>query len=198
MQILKLDTTHSQQIWNLYNRSKYMGVDVAGNWNSRPDLYNEFLFSVFKKTYLSGLNNFHAYGIIEDDGTIPCVITFYDSSDEPAWYYTQCRSAGDLDKLKQLFDGILEIQESKHRYKFYTLVNTKHAALLRRFTYSDYNDERYGYYDEFVVPAKTKCYYNNAWELLFKKVLLPVDTVVRCSYLKQEYRPKELPIGGSL
>lgn len=198
MKISKLDTSHSDQIRDLYNRSKYMGVDVAGNWAGRPDLYNEFMFSVFTKTYLSGLNNFHAYGVIEDDGTIPCLITFYDSSDEPSWYYTQCRSAGNLDKLKQLFDGVLEIQEAKSRFKFYTLVNTKHAALLRRFTYSDRNDERYGYYDEFVVPAKTKCYYNNAWELLFKKVLLPVDTVVRCSYLKQEYRPTDLPTGGGL
>ena len=198
MKILKLDTTHTDQIKDLYNRSKYMGVDVAGNWAGRPDEYNEYMFSVFTKTYLSGLNNFHAYGVIDDLGNIPCLITLYNSNDEPAWYYTQCRSSGDLETLKHLFDGILEVQETSHRYKFYTLVNTKHAALLRRFTYSNYNDQRYGYYDEFTVPAKTRCYYNNAWELLFKKVLLPVDTVVRCSYLKQEYRPAELPIGGGL
>ena len=125
------------------------------------------------------------------------LISLYDSSDEPAWYYTLCRSNGNKKALLELFDAVLSIQEKKARYKFYTLINVKHADLLRDFTYSDYNNERYGYYDEYVVPAKTLCYYNNAWELLFKKVMLPVDSLVRCSFLKQEFRPSEpLRAGG--
>ena len=197
MKISRLATEHSEPVRNLYRTSKYMGVDVAGNWGNSVETYNDFLFSVFQKTYLSGLNNFQAYGLFNDSGELECLISLYDSSDEPSWYYTMCRSRGNTDLLKQLFDEVIRIQESKNRFKFYTLVNVRHAPLLRKFTYSDYNNERYGYYDEFVVPAKTRCYYNNAWELLFKKVLLPVDSVVRCSYLKQEYRP-ELPIGGGL
>lgn len=198
MQILKLDTTHSDQIRSLYQNSKYMGVDVAGNWANNIDAYNEYIFGVFQKTYLSGLNNFQAYGLFNDAGEAECLISFYDSSDEPSWYYTMCRSRGNTELVKTLFDSVIEIQEKKNRFKFYTLVNVRHAPLLRKFTYSDYNNERYGFYDEFVVPAKTRCYYNNPWELLFKKVLLPVDTVVRCSYLKQEYRPSPLPVGGGL
>lgn len=197
MRISRLDTNHSEQVRDLYKTSKYMGVDVAGNWANNVDAYNDFVFGVFQKTYLSGLNNFQAYGLFNDQGQLECLISLYDSSDEPAWYYTMCRSRGNTELVKQLFDQVIKTQESKNRFKFYTLVNVKHAPLLRKFTYSDYNNERYGYYDEFVVPAKTRCYYNNPWELLFKKVLLPVDTVVRCSYLKQEYRT-ELPIGGGL
>lgn len=197
MKILRLGTQHIEPVRELYQSSKYMGIDVAGNWDGDHEDYNDFLFGVFQKTYLSGLNNFQAYGLFNDIGQLECLISLYDSSDEPAWYYTMCRSKGNTDLLKQLFDEVIKTQESKNRFKFYTLVNARHAPLLRKFTYSDYNNERYGYYDEFVVPAKTRCYYNNAWELLFKKVLLPVDSVVRCSYLKQEYRPK-LPIGGSL
>lgn len=197
MKILRLDTSHSEQLRDLYKSSKYMGVDVAGNWGNDVDAYNDFVFGVFQKTYLSGLNNFQAYGLFNDQGRVECLISLYDSSDEPAWYYTMCRSRGNTDLVKQLFDEVIRIQETKNRFKFYTLVNVKHAPLLRKFTYSDYNDHRYGYYDEFMVPAKTRCYYNNPWELLFKKVLLPVDTVVRCSYLKQEHRG-ELRIGGGL
>lgn len=198
MKILKLDTNHSDQIKQLYNNSQYMGIDIAGNWANNTEFYNEYVFGVFKKTYLTGLNNFHSYGLFNDEGTAECLISLYDSNDEPSWYYTMCRSLGKTDLVKQLFDRVIEIQEQKNRFKFYTLVNVRHAPLLRKFTYSDYNNKRYGYYDEFVVPAKTRCYYNAAWELLFKKVLLPVDTVVRCSYLKQEYRPIPLPIGGGL
>lgn len=197
MKILKLDMIHSDAVRDLYRTSKYMGVDVAGNWGNNVEAYNDFVFGVFQKTYLTGLNNFHAYGLFNDNQQVECLISLYDSSDEPAWYYTMCRSRGDNELVKQLFDEVIGIQESKNRFKFYTLVNVKHAPLLRKFTYSKYNDERYGYYDEFIVPARTRCFYNNAWELLFKKVLLPVDTVVRCSYLKQEYRG-QLPIGGGL
>lgn len=197
MTISKLDISNTDKIEELFRNSKYMGVDVAGNWAGNVEAYNGFVFGVFKKTYLTNLNNFHAYGLFDDNQELECIISLYNSNDEPAWYYTQCRSKGNIEAVKKLFDYVIEVQESKHRYKFYTLVNIRHAPLLRRFTYSEYNNERYGYYDEFMVPAKTRCYYNNAWELLFKKVLLPVDTVVRCSYLKQEHR-QQLPIGGSL
>lgn len=197
MQILKLDTTHSDKIRELYTHSKYMGVDVAGNWAGNVEAYNNFIFGVFSKTYLTGLKNFHAYGLFDNNGDLQCLISLYDSNDEPSWYYTMCRSRGETELVKQLLDGVISIQENKHRFKFYTLVNIRHAPLLRKFTYSEYNDNRYDYYDEFKVPAKTRCFYNNAWELLFKKVLLPIDTVVRCSYLKQQYR-EELPVGGGI
>lgn len=197
MKISKLDTSHSEQIRDLYRVSRYMGVDVAGNWDNDVVAYNDFVFGVFQKTYLSGLANFQAYALFDDAGQAQCLISLYDSSDEPSWYYTMCRSRGNTELVKQLFDQVICMQEAKNRFKFYTLVNVKHAPLLRKFTYSNYNDQRYGYYDEFVVPARTRCYYNNAWELLFKKVLLPVDTVVRCSYLKQEHRG-QLPVGGSI
>ena len=198
MKILKLDISHADKVKTLYQNSKYMGIDVAGNWAYNADAYNEFVFGIFQKTYLSGLTNFNAYGLFNDNDEVECLISLYDSNDEPSWYYTMCRSKGNTEAVKRLLDGVIEIQEAKNRFKFYTLVNVRHAPLLRKFTYSEYNNERYGFYDEFVVPAKTRCYYNNPWELLFKKVLLPVDTVVRCSYLKNEYRPNPLPIGGGL
>ncbi len=198
MKISKLHRGDFEKIKKLYNAEKFMGVDIAGNFAFSAQWHNDYMLSVFSSTYLTGLNNFHAYGLFNDEDNIDCLISLYDSPDEPAWYYTVCRSTGNKQNLLQLFDEVLSIQENKSRYKFYSLVNKKHSALLRNFTYSDYNAERYGFYDEYMVPAKTRCYYNTAWELLFKKVLLPVDTVVRCSFLKQEYRPGELSIAGGI
>jgi hypothetical protein len=198
MQILKLDISHKDKITDLFSHDKLMGVEVEGNWSQRDaESHSRFVQDVWEKTYLTNLNNFHAYGLFDDDDNLQCIISLYDSSDEPSWYYTMCRSRGDIKVVKKLLDHVIEVQEKKNRFKFYTLVNVKHAPLLRKFTYSEYNNERYGYYDEFIVPAKTRCYYNNAWELLFKKFLLPVDSIVRCSFLKQEYR-SEIPIAGNI
>lgn len=198
MKILKLNASHSDQVKKLYEHFKYMGVDIVGNFSHTIEWHKNYMFTTFYRTYLVGLSNFHAYGAFDSDNQLTSIICLFDSTDEPSWYYTLCRSNGDTNALKELFDAVIAIQEKKNRFKFYTLVNVKHGPLLRKFTYSEFNNERYGYFDEFVVPAKSRCYYNNAWELLFKKVLLPTDTVVRCSYLKQEYRPAEPPIGGGI
>jgi len=198
MNILRLNTDHSEQIDNLFTNQKYMGLEInASTWGVEGDTYSKVLADVFKNTYLSGLKNFQAYGLFNDQEELQCLISFYQSTDEPAWYYTLLRSNGSTDSVKNLLDAVIKINEDSGRYKFYTLVNSKHARLLRRFTYSDYNNERYGYFDEYKVPAKTRCYYTYAWDLLYKRVLLPMDTTVRCSFLKQEYRPEEI-IGGSL
>lgn len=197
MSVIQLNSSHAESVKKLFSHSKFMGVDVAANWSDNIDIYNTVMFEVFKKTYLSDLNNFKAFGIEDSEGNITSVMALYESNDEPAWYYTQGRNAGDPSNLRDLFDGVLEIQESRNRFKFYTLVNARYAKVLRRFGYSDKNNERYSFYDEYIVPAKTKCYYANSWELLFKRMLLPVDTLVRCSFLKQEYRT-QIPVGGKL
>lgn len=198
MEILKLNISHNQQIDNLFTNQSYMGLEInTSTWGFEGDAYTKVLANVFKNTYLSGLNNFHAYGIFNDLGELQALISYYESTDEPAWYYTLLRSNGNVEAVKELFDHVISVNEQNGRYKFYTLVNARHARLLRRFTYSDYNNERYGYFDEYRVPAKTKCYYTYAWDLLYKRVLLPMDTIVRCSFLKQEHRPAEI-VGGSL
>ena len=151
---------------------------------------------MFCANYLSDLKNFHAYGYVEDD-QVRALISFYESVEEPAWYYTMYRSSGNNDLLRPVLDQVIDHNESLGRLKFYTLVHERHSKLLRRFHWSKYNDERYGYFDEYLVPERFKCYYTNAWELLYKRMLLPEASIVRCNYLKQEYRTT-LPQGGNL
>ena len=197
MSVVKLNSSHQEQVKNLFSNKKYMGLDIKNESFTLEDTtFNKLTYDIFCSNYLTDLKNFHAYGYIQDN-EVKSLISFYESIEEPAWYYTVYRSSGDNNLLRPVLDSVIKHNEEQYRYKFYTLVNKKHSKVLRRFHWSKYNDERYGYFDEFMVPDRCKCYYINAWELLFKRMLVPEDTIVRCNYLKQEYRTT-LPIGGNI
>jgi hypothetical protein len=209
MSVVKLNASHVNAVKPLFDIKFYMGLEIEKTpeyqvaettepvSNIKPvHAFNASLYNIFCANYLSDLNNFHAFGYIEDN-EVKALISFYESTEEPAWYYTVYRSSGDNDKLRDVLDKVIEYNESNGRYKFYTLVHKKHSRALRRFHWSKENNERYGYFDEYVVPAKHKCFYTNAWELLFKRFLLPEDSIVRCNFLKQEYRT-ELFVGGNI
>lgn len=209
MPVVKLNSSHKAACRNLFKTDKYMGkvinetpeflVGINKDDPNIPDpslLFNNRLYNVFCSNYLSGLSNFHAFGY-EIDGEIKATISFYESTEEPAWFYTLYRSTGDNILLKNVLDEVIKYNESNGRLKFYTLVHQRQSRLLRKFHWSKENNERYGYFDELVIPGKTKAFYSNHWELLFKRFLVPDDSVVRCNFLKQEYRTT-LPIGGGV
>jgi len=199
MTVIKLDSSHKEAVKGLFDTKNYMGVDVTDtsfNSNGDGDTFNKVLYDIFCSTYLSDLNNFHAYGYLED-GVVKSLISFYESVDEPSWFLTIYRSSGNKYFLQDVLDAVIEYNENNGRLKFYSLSHSNHTKVLRKFLWSKYNNERYGYFDEFLVPAKNKCFYTNPWELLFKRFLVPKDSIVRCTYLKQEYRTK-LPIGGNI
>ena len=85
-----------------------------------------------------------------------------------------------------MLDHMIKFNEADGRLKFYTLWNAKHAKILRRFTFSEWANERYDYFDEMIIPAKHKCFYLNHWNILFNRILLPEDTIIRCTFLKQK------------
>lgn len=199
MTVVKLDSSHKDSVRGLFETKKYMGVDIndtSFNRNGDGDRFNQVLYDIFCSNYLSDLNNFHAYGYLED-GHVKALISFYESNEEPSWFYTLYRSSGNNNLLRDVLDEVIKHNEERGRLKFYTLTASTHTKLLRRFHWSKYNNERYGYFDEFLVPAKNKCLYVNPWELLFKRFLVPEDSIVRCNFLKQEYRTT-LPIGGNI
>lgn len=197
MTVIKLDHTHVEAIKPLFLHKKYMGIDLNDPAFIITDSsFNEITYNIFCNNYLSNLKNFHAYGYLKD-GIVNALISFYESIDEPSWYYTIYRSLGNNNLLRYVLDKVIEHNESNGRLKFYSLTHQRHTRLLRRFHWSKYNDERYGYFDEYYVPAKAKVYYTNAWELLYNRLLVPETSIVRCNFLKQEYR-KSLPQGGNL
>lgn len=196
MKVVKLNSTHDHAVRSLFKFKKHMGVN-DGEFSNEIDDFNDLLYNIFCDNYLSDLDNFHAYGAIDDSGIVQSLISFYESDDDPSWYYTLYRSSGNNQLLKNILDEVIAYNEKNGRLKFYTLVNSKHSKLLRRFTWSEYNSNRYGYFDEYLVPERCKPFYNTHWELLYKRILIPTETTVRCNYLKQELRT-QLPIGGGI
>lgn len=187
MAIVKLNESHKDAVKNLF-------VD-----KNNTEAINNLLYNTFVSAYLSNLTtNFHVFGYQDEfTGEIKGLISFYESTEEPAWYHTTSRSSGNNNLLRQLLDFAIAYNEANGRLKFYSVSAQKHNKLLRRFHWGKYNDDRYGYFDEYLVPAKTKCCYTNAWELLYRQTMLLENSIVRCNYLKQEHR-RTLRIGGNI
>ena len=76
-------------------------------------------------------------------------------------------------------------------------MNSKHAKFMRKLGFSDVARERYDYFDEYVISPKQKTFYSDHWEILYGRRLLLVNTIVRCTFLKKEYRVN-LPNGGNI
>lgn len=198
MNIVKLDKSHKEVIFPLFEVKKYMGIKVEGSGFAASEQMARVYHSGFSSTYLVGLKSYHAFGAFDDEGNCLGVISCYQNPDEASWYGTQIRSKGQDKKVVQsLLDHMIKFNESVGRYKFYTLWNARHGKLLRNFMFSEWANERYDYFDEMIVPAKTKCLYTTYWQVLFNRILLPQDSVIRCTFLKQKYR-EELPVAGNI
>jgi len=150
------------------------------------------LYQRFVDTYLSGLTSYKAFGIEQEDGSITSFMSFYMSRDDACWYITDIKSNDTKDELRALLDSVIAFNEGAGRLKFYSLIDADDIGLV-----DIVFNLRYKYVDECIVPAKTRCVYNNYWQILYNRMLPERDTVVRCSFLKQKYR-RMLPIGGNI
>jgi superfamily I DNA and/or RNA helicase len=196
MEVVQLNKQHAEASKILFTSKNFMGVDHSTNHFLDDDAdFLQLSYDSFADNYISGLESFKAFGVIEGD-YVTSMITFYESSDNPEWYWTQIRSKNNT-YIPDLLDKVIEYNESKGRLKFYSLFNKKYEKSMRRFAFSEYNNERYDSFDECIIPAKTKCYYSTPWALLFSRTMLPVDSIIRCSFLKQKYRI-QIPIAGNL
>lgn len=196
MTIEKLTRTHSAGLKELFISERFMGVSSSTEYFIGPEVkFNEFAYNVFCDTYLSNLDNFKAFGNVQNE-KVTSIIAFYEAIDAPAWYWTQIRSM-DHKSIPNVLDSVIEHNESNGRLKFYSMFNAKYAKSYRRLSFSKSVQERYGFIDECIVPAKTKCFYQDYWQILFNRILVPVDSLVRCTFLKQEYR-NNLPTAGNI
>lgn len=190
MNIVKLDTTHIPLIQHLFNGPKFMGVDVDKNYFVGKNYqFSTFYYEAFIETYISGLKNYHAFGAMDQDGNINTVLGFYQSQDDSSWYWNQVRSSGHNRKeIQSTLDEVIKFNEADGRLKFYSMFPLEYRNLYRRLAFSQFNAERYDYFDEYYVPLKHSVRFTLHWQILYNRTLVPTDTIVRCTFLKQKYR----------
>lgn len=200
MKILKLSSEHAEAIRPLFEEKKWMGADRENEFFVNREVFQDVgdtYYNSFTNTYLTDLRTYHAYGSFDELGNVRALIAFHESNENAEWYWTHIRSNGGKDFVQPLLDAVIDHNEKNGRYKFYSMWNLKYRRIYRKFAFSKYNSERYDSFDEYVVPAKTRCIYTMPWMVLYNRTLVPVDTVVRCTYLKREYR-NDLGIAGNL
>ncbi len=146
--------------------------------------------------YLWGGDNFHAWG--GGVSELNTVIYFYESTEEPAWYLLGWRNRGTALDYRAVLDGVIKYNEGRNRYKFYALEAPQHVSQWREDVYGGEFGDRYRVIDEYVVPPKALCWWTNAWELLYKRMLIPELTQVSCYYLDGRLRKVGDVIGGNL
>lgn len=195
MNVIKLTNEHVEGVRQLFfSKSVHMGSDI---FFKEDEKFEEKGYQMFCDTYLSNLQNFHAYGVADKSGCVLAFMSFYEGIDDACWYFTGGRSLGRNVLLRDILDVIMDYNEKNGRLKFYTVLNPKHAHLLRRLGFSKTAAERYDYFDECIVQPKCKPFFSSHWEILWKRSLLPVAGLVRCTFLKQKYRTS-LPNGGNI
>ena len=190
MKVIKLTELHRVQVRHLFDSPKFMGVSPNTNYFIGAESnFSETYYTNFVSTYLTNLKTYHAYGIQENDRTISSFLAFYESPDDSSWYWNTIRTLGNNKKaVRMLLDKAIEHNEANGRFKFYSMFPKKYTNVYRRLAFSANATERYDYFDEYYVEAKHQCQFNLSWQILYNRTLLPVDTVVRCTFLKQKYR----------
>jgi hypothetical protein len=169
-----------------------MGVSPDQNYFVGSELkFEEFYHQAFTETYLTDLKSYHAYAYQDNNGVITATIGFYESGEDASWYWNHVRTLGNNSShIKQVLDKVLWHNETNGRFKFYSMFPTKYINTYRRLAFSRDASERYDYFDEFQVESKNQSMFSLPWQILYNKTLVPVDTVVRCTFLKQKYRKK--------
>lgn len=196
MIVRKLTPNDKYEMLHLFQRNRYMGVNMQEHSPGRnTEAIAYYMHTLFSNTYLTDLKSYHVFGGFED-GKLVCLIGFYVSTDDASWYWTHVKNVGPLNAIKEVLDAVMEWNESNGYNKFYSMFPLRYQKLYRRLAFSEKNSQRYGAFDEYFVKAKEQCKFNLAWQILYNRRLLPVDTVVRLTYLKPEYRSETN--GGNL
>ena len=164
---------------------------VSGDYNVN---IQDFDCEDFCDIYLAGRSSFHAYGNIDDTGNLTSLISFYESDDDPSWYLTYSFALHENDHLSDVLDTIIKHNESKGRLKFYSKIHCR----IRGHQWSAVNNNRYSFFDEYVVPSHGGCFYHHHNMIMFHfNKMIPGDLIMRCNFLKQEHR-EVLPLGGNI
>lgn len=190
MNIVKLGEEHRPYIKGLFNTPKFMGVSTDKSYFVDKEYkFAELYYNIFVETYMSGLKNYHAFGSLDPDGKVNTALGFYQSDEDASWYWNQIRTVGHNKKdIQATLDAVIDFNEKQGRLKFFSMFPLEYQHVYRRLAFSKTSRERYDFFDEYYVPDRHRCKFNFHWQILYNRTLVPTDTIVRCTFLKQEYR----------
>jgi hypothetical protein len=90
--------------------------------------------------------------------------------------------------LPSVIDNVIDYNERKGKLRFFSLIDEKVQNAYNDMILSSEQKERYGWFDDFMVKSKNKCIPVLPWQALYFRTLVDGNTIVRCNFLKQEYR----------
>jgi hypothetical protein len=192
MTVIKLTSEHADAVRPLFKLPRFMGVSTEQNYFiGKEQKFEEFYYQAFTETYLTNLKSYHSYGHFDEQGNITATISFYESGEDASWYWNHVRTLGNnKDHIRAVLDKVIEHNEANGRFKFYSMFPARYVNVYRRLAFGKQASKRYDHFDEFYVEAKHQPIFGLPWQILYNKTLVPVDTVVRCTFLKQKYREK--------
>ena len=148
----------------------------------------------FASMYIMELQNYRAYGYFVED-TCLAIISCYKSTYDASWYLTHIFYK-DITIVPELLSYCIKMFENEGIYKFYNLVPLNYNT-FDKLHWKPSDLERYIQVDECKLLAKTKSFYNHYNFILQERILLSDDYIVRCNFLKPEYRTN-IPLGGNI
>lgn len=133
-----------------------------------------------------------------DDGKLVSTINFYESDQAPSWTIIQCTrdlpgAFCSFPEERTMLQMMFQEAESRGLTRFYICFNAKMPMMMNRSRVgarilSKWIPEitKYEIADDAVIPAGTMPKYS------YQKVILgkpwPIDLIIRCGFLKNEYR----------
>lgn len=188
-----LDYKHVDSVKHLfYDNAKFMSSKEAfrEHGNRTEEKVRKFHYDYFCDYYLNGNGDGYAIGFVQDN-RVEAFMTYQADKEEPSWFLTLIRASGKGEQhLPLCLDFAVRHHESEKRLKFYSCMNARYAAkpTMRKLLFSEDVNKRYDYFDEYITKAHEKCAHPKHFKLLYQHFTYPVDTVVRCTYMKREYR----------
>jgi hypothetical protein len=178
-------------------QTKYFGVPIA---KFPVNLVSQFAIGHLVNFYLSHQSNaYQCFGCFDGDRLLGTITADY-LERRPEWILRRIvvdqniKGSSDATAVAQaLMIHALEFGEQLGYYQHRNLIPAKYRdAHLKFWGNNPARVGRYEVYQVEFIPAGERPRFAEHWEQLFGRVVMPVDSVVRVSMLKQAYRSKTL------
>jgi hypothetical protein len=193
LHVRALDTNDLEPLLALLRgQEKYFGLPIA---EFPGDLVSGTAIAYMVNFYLGADNGYRCFGCF-DGPTLAGTLTADYLVRRPEWILRriaveQSIKSSELSSrvTQALMAHAIEFGEAHGYYQHKNLIPAKYRnAHLKFWGDQPARAGRYDVYQLEYVPAHTRPRFAEHWELLFGRITMPIDSVVRVSMLKPEFR----------